>query len=414
MMGLDEDRAMADLRMLAGFGKVGTGVSRAAMTDADLEARQWLKTRMQEAGLEASIDGLGTVLGRAPGARRAVLVGSHTDSVPNGGWLDGALGAIFGLEIARARQISNPGAALGVDAVSFADEEGTFLACLGSRAFCGKLGADELAGARNGSGQILTERLHALGLSGRQRAKLEPGRHRVFFEAHIEQGPRLIDSGVAVGVVTGIVGIRRHRVRFFGQSDHAGTTPMDRRRDASLALFAFATLAAERLRHAGSPDSVWNFGVVNLRPGAANVVANEADVIVEFRDLRSNVMDDMEEALLRLARERDGVAGVAVSSERIAAIEPTAMDERLITRLSSAADALGVSRSRMQSGAGHDAMIVGREIPAAMLFVPSIGGRSHDITENTDEADIRRGLRVLAAAVEATLEALGPDGEGAP
>ena len=404
---------MADLRALARIGAVGTGVSRPAMTAVDLEARQWLRERMEQAGLDASIDGLGNVMGRAPRARRTVLVGSHTDTVPNGGWLDGALGAIFGLEIARAWRESHPEAAVGVDAISFADEEGAFAACLGSRAFLGVLEEREWALARDGAGHALTARLEALGLAGRPRFRLEPDRQLAFFEAHIEQGPVLIDAGISVGIVEGIVGVRRHRVRFAGQSDHAGTTPMERRRDASTALFAFAALAADRLRGAGSARSVWNMGVVNVRPGAANVVANEAEVVVEFRDARSDVMDRMEEALERLVRESDGAGGVGVSSERIANIAPTTMNERLIGRLIAAAEAEGVSYARMPSGAGHDAMILGRAIPAAMLFAPSIGGRSHDVTEDTREADIRRALRVFAAAVEATLEALEGEGAGA-
>jgi N-carbamoyl-L-amino-acid hydrolase len=158
---------------------------------------------------------------------------------------------------------------------------------------------------------------------------------------------------------------------------------------------------------------VWNFGIVHVRPGAANVVPSEAELVVEFRDLATPVMERMEEALLELARERDGADGVAVSSTLIASIAPTAMDERLIAKIAAAAQGQGVSSLRMQSGAGHDAMILARQIPAAMLFVPSIGGRSHDISEDTDEADIRRGLRVFAAAIETTLEGLGPDGEGA-
>ena len=413
MMGIDEDRAIADLKALARFGKVGTGVHRPALTDDDMAAREWLRGLMAEAGLDASVDRFGTVYGRAPNAKTSVLLGSHSDSVPRGGWLDGALGVIYALETARAWRAAHPDAAVGVDAISFTDEEGTFHACLGSQAFCGDLGEADLAPARNAAGDGLIARLATLGLSERPAARLDASRHRAYLEAHIEQGPRLINEGVDIGIVTGIVGVRRHRVRFIGQADHAGTTPMAMRRDASFALFRFAVDVAERFRAVGTPESVWNFGVVSVKPGAANVVANEAEVVVEYRDVAADVIDRMQAALLDLVRACDGKGGVAVSAEMIGAIAPTTMNEKLIATFAAAAEAEGASFKRMPSGAGHDAMILGRKIPAAMLFVPSIGGRSHDISEDTDEADIRRGLRVYARAVEMTLRALGPTGDGA-
>jgi beta-ureidopropionase / N-carbamoyl-L-amino-acid hydrolase len=413
MDGLDEDRAIADLRALAQFGKVGTGVNRPALTDADVAAREWLRDRMAEAGLAATIDGIGNVYGRAPSAHIALLAGSHSDSVPNGGWLDGALGVVFALEIARARRAAHPNAAVGVDAISFSDEEGTFLACSGSRSFCGALTPSDLHGARNAARESLTGRLDSLGWSTRPLARLEPERHRAFLEAHIEQGPRLIESGHHVGAVTGIVGLRRRQVRFEGQADHAGTTPMAMRRDASMAMHAFALSAAKELRAAGSPDSVWNLGVVLVRPGAANVVSDEAEIVVEFRDLSTAVIDRMDEALRALIDRTDGAGGVRTTSSIIGRIEPTHMDERLVAIVETAAAQENARSERMQSGAGHDAMIVGRQIPAAMLFVPSLGGRSHHVSEDTDEADIRRGLRVYARAAQSILEALAPNGRGA-
>lgn len=413
MRGLDEDRAIADLRQLAQIGKYETGVHRPALTEADFQARDWLLRRMQEAGLEAEIDGLGNVLGRAPRASAAILLGSHSDTVPFGGWLDGAMGCIFALAVARARQATEPGAAAGVDVISFSDEEGTFMACGGSRAFCGELGLNDLESARNAAGETLGERLQALGLAGRPLVRLDPARHRAFLEAHIEQGPRLIESRVDVGAVSGIVGVRRRRVTFHGQADHAGTTPMAMRRDAGAAMHAFAVAAREALLAAGSPDSVCNIGVVSVKPGAPNVVPCEAELVVEFRDLSSDVMDRMDAALQAEAAARDGAGGVRIESALVGAIAPTHMEERLIARIERAAQDEGASCLRMQSGAGHDAMIVGRRIPAAMLFAPSLGGRSHHVSEDTDEADIRRALRVYARTADALLQALGRDGSGA-
>jgi N-carbamoyl-L-amino-acid hydrolase len=413
MNGLDEDRAIADLRSLARIGKFETGVHRPAMSDADFEARQWLCQEMRAAGLDAGIDGVGTVLGRAPGARAALLLGSHSDSVPFGGWLDGAMGCIFALAVARSRQSSEPGAAVGVDVVSFADEEGTFMACGGSRVFCGDIGLGDIQHARNASGERFGERIEALGLAGRPLVKLDPARHRAFLEAHIEQGPRLVEAGLHVGAVSGIVGLRRRRVTFHGQADHAGTTPMAMRRDAGMGMHAFALAARETLLASGSPESVCNIGVVSVKPGAPNVTPHEAEIVVEFRDVSSNVMERMDAALRALVAARDGAGGVSIESAIIGAIEPTRMDERLTACLESAAEREGASCLRMQSGAGHDAMIVGRRIPAAMLFAPSLGGRSHHISEDTDEADIRRALRVYARAADTILLALGPDGRGA-
>ena len=185
------------------------------------------------------------------------------------------------------------------------------------------------------------------------------------------------------------------------------------RRDAAAAMYSFAVLVPERIRAAGGPDSVWNLGVVNVKPGAANVVASEADLVVEFRDASLATLGRMEEAFVALVTERNKVGGVSLDARPIGAVEPIVMYERLVESLDAAAAAEGASRLRMPSGAGHDAMILARSAPAAMLFVPSIGGRSHDITEDTDEADIRRGLRVYARAVNSLLESLGPDGTGA-
>jgi beta-ureidopropionase / N-carbamoyl-L-amino-acid hydrolase len=404
MLAVDEDRVLADLRTLAEFGKQGTGVSRPAFSDVDLKARRWLAEEMEAAGLETVIDGIGTVYGRSPDTQQSILVGSHSDSVPNGGWLDGALGVIFGLELARAGRRAGHG--IGVDVISFADEEGTWLPCLGSRSFCGELADTALAGVQAKTGERLVDRLAQLGLDKGPLVRFDPERHRAYLEAHIEQGPRLITEGINIGVVTGIVGIRSYVVRFRGRADHAGTTPLAKRRDAGFAVFGFATNLAERLRAAGGPDSVWNFGNVIMRPGATNVVPAEADLSVEFRDQSPAVLARMEAAFHAAVQAAQATLNVAVSSTPTAALEPVAMDALLIDLIAEAAAESGSSHVRMPSGAGHDAMLLARQIPAAMMFVPSIDGRSHDITENTDEADIRRGFRVFAAAAGKVIERL--------
>lgn len=388
MIQINPQRLIGDLRKLATFGSVGTGVDRPAYSKADIDARRWLEGRMREAGLDAAIDRYGNVYGRSPGAARTVLIGSHTDSVPKGGWLDGALGVIYGLEIARACIEARAGAA--VDVVSFEEEEGRYMPLLGANSFCG-LTVGTLSPA-------LREALAASGFGG-EPARLDKARHIAYLEAHIEQGPKLEAAKKRIGVVTGIVGIRRCRITARGQADHAGTTPMAMRKDAGATLLQLAARILETFPTLGAADTVWNIGVVQVEPGAANVVPALATMVVEFRDLDASVLERMLAGL----RERVTAAGrgpVEVAMEVFASIEPAPMDKRLAAAIEQASQAEGEAPLTMPSGAGHDAMVLSRVVPSAMLFIPSIGGRSHDIAEDTSEDDIVLGCRVLARAVE--------------
>jgi N-carbamoyl-L-amino-acid hydrolase len=285
----DAAQVLADLRALAQFGSIGRGVTRPAFSEPDMAARRWLAGRLADAGLTSSIDGIGNVVGRDPKARVALLAGSHSDSVPRGGWLDGALGVIFALEAARAWRRANPDAPVGIDVVSFADEEGTFDPCVGSRAFLGAWPG--LPPDRTGP---LAQAVAAAGLSGLPQVGIDRGRHKAFLEAHIEQGPRLEAGRIDIGVVVrGIVGMRRQRLRFAGQADHAGTTPMASRRDAGRAMVAFCAAIDAEFGRLGEPDAVWNMGVMSVLPGAANVVPSSAEVVVEYRHLDRAVIDRM-------------------------------------------------------------------------------------------------------------------------
>jgi len=401
---IDADAVIADLQSLRQIGRDRTGVSRPAYSNADMEARRWVAARMREIGLVVYTDGVGSVVGRDPRARRTILLGSHSDSVPSGGWLDGALGVAYALETARAWKAAR--SEVGIDVVSFADEEGRFLGCLGSRAFCGDLGAEAIDGASS-RGLPLRRALADAGLSGAIKKQIDPARHIAYLEAHIEQGPVLEQTHHDVGIVEGIVGVRRVRVSFAGRADHAGTTPMTMRADAAGAMFDFVQRGREALTREAGPNTVWNIGVVQVAPGAANVVPATAELVLEYRDPSDISLDRLTSSIRALVASADGKNGVAARAEPMEGLRPTAMDARLIARFEQAALACGVRSRRMSSGAGHDGMILASHIPSGMMFVPSIGGRSHDVAEDTDEADIRLGAKVFAATAFAILSAKG-------
>jgi beta-ureidopropionase / N-carbamoyl-L-amino-acid hydrolase len=401
---IDADAVIADLQSLRQIGRDRTGVSRPAYSNADMEARRWLAARMREIGLVVSTDAVGNVVGRDPRARRTILLGSHSDSVPSGGWLDGALGVAYALGTARAWKAASPEA--GIDVVSFADEEGRFLGCLGSRAFCGDLAAEAIDGASS-RGLPLRRALADAGLSGAIKKQVDPARHIAYLEAHIEQGPVLERARDDIGVVEGIVGVRRMRVSFRGRADHAGTTPMTMREDAAAAMFDFAQKVREALAREAGPNTVWNIGVVQVAPGAANVVPALAEFVLEYRDPSDISLERLTAAIRALVAAADGKNGVAARAEPMEGLRPTAMAPKLVARFEQAALACGASSRRMSSGAGHDGMILASHIPSGMMFVPSIGGRSHDVAEDTDQADIRLGAKVFAATAFAILAAQG-------
>ncbi|MFC5353762.1 hydantoinase/carbamoylase family amidase [Azospirillum himalayense] len=397
MFNVNGDAVLTTLRTLAGFGAAGSGVCRPALSPADMAARRWLAGEMEKTGLTATIDAVGNVYGAAPGTSRSVLIGSHSDSVPTGGWLDGTLGLAYGLEIARAWMKARPGAPVGIDLIDFSDEEGRFLSCLGSRSFCG-----DLPGLPDG----FAEEAAAAGLGTAQHSRLDPQRHRAFFEAHIEQGPRLEAAGLPIGVVTGIFGMRRYAVRFDGRADHAGTTPIALRRDAARLLYRFADACHHRFRQTGSTDSVWNLGKVSLQPGAVNVVVERGELLLEIRDLDPMALDRLSAALAALVGEFDGQEGVRVSLQEAGRLAPVSLDAELQGLVADGAAALGARSMPLPSGAIHDAMVLARNVPTAMLFVPSIGGRSHTPVEDTRAEEIVLGAHVLAQAVFAFAESL--------
>ncbi len=395
MIAVNPERFLADLHRLREFGAagVGKGVVRPAYSEADIAARDWLAGRMREAGLVPHLDPVGNLFGLAEG--RSILLGSHSDSQPEGGWLDGALGVIAALEVARASvEAGGP----PVSVVSFQDEEGRFGVTTGSAIWSGNLSLEDADRQTDREGVRFAEA--RAGIAERAGDFVDPGRFSGFVEMHIEQGPWLYEAGEAAGVVTDIVGIRDMRITYDGEQNHAGTTPMHRRRDAFQGLARFNALLNDRLRNVVTPQTVWTIGHVRLHPDAHSIVPGRAVFSMQWRDGDADRLRRMEEIIRDTAAEVAQDAGLSVSFGDMLGLEPMPMDETLRDALCDSAEAVAPGRwRRMQSGALHDATNVARLMPAAMLFVPSIDGISHAFAEDTAEADLVTGLEVLAGAV---------------
>jgi len=399
------ERLLADLRQLAQFGRYETGVHRPTYSPDDMAARRWVTERMREAGLEPTIDGIGTVLGTSRARGRTLLMGSHLETQPYSGWLDGAMGVIYGLEVARAFAEDPRTAELGIDVGAWADEEGHYGALLGSRSFCGEVGEDIIDAAQGRiGGKRLREALAEAGLAGRPRLTLDPHRYVGYLEAHVEQGDTLESGGLRLGIVTGIVGIHLYRLVFHGQQNHAGTTRMQVRRDAGVALVRLAAEIDRRFPSIAGPRSVWTTGKITLDPGAPSVIPGKAEMLFQFRDVEPERLALLERTLEEIVRESNERGPCRAVLEPVSRVTPSAMDAKFQDALEWAAEQQAPKlHLRMPSAAGHDAQTFARHLRAGMLFVPSIGGVSHHFSEDTKEDDIVLGCQVFAAAAERIL-----------
>ena len=396
-MKINAARFLKDLHDLRAIGAagVGKGVVRPAYSAADVEAREWLATRMRDAGLTVEVDAMGNLFGLAEGP--SILLGSHSDSQPEGGWLDGALGVIAALEVARAAQEAG-GAAVSV--VSFQDEEGRFGVTTGSTVWSGALDQVDADGLTDHAGVSLAEARKTM--TGMVTGPVDPAQFTGYIELHIEQGPTLDDSGEQIGVVTDIVGIRDMKVTFEGQQNHAGTTPMAVRKDAFQAVSAFNSLLNDRLRNVVTPSTVWTIGHVSLHPNASSIVPGKAVFSMQWRDGDSDRLSRMEAIIRETADEVAQTRGMELSFGPMLGLEPVAMDARLRDALADAAETVAPGKWRkMPSGALHDATNVARLMPVAMLFAPSINGISHAFEEDTAEDDLVAAVEVLGRAVAA-------------
>lgn len=402
MPKIDGPRVVEDLKRLAEFGRYKTGVHRPTYSPVDVESRHWLAEKLGEAGLDTVIDGIGNVIGRNPRAQRRLLVGSHSETQPYGGWLDGSLGVIYALELARAFADD---AACGIEVAAWADEEGHYGNFLGSRSFTDALSEEEINQTRGrDAGTPLREALERAGFAGRPRERVDPSRYVGYLEAHIEQGDTLDTSGLRIGVVETIVGIWNYRISVIGEQNHAGTTRMVRRKDAGVAMVRLATRIHDRFPEIAGPRTVWTIGRMLIEPNAPSVIPGRAEMQVQFRDADLDRLAAFEKALHQLASEADRAGPCRCEIETIARTEPRPMAPVFQDQIEAAAErhAPGM-HMRMPSAAGHDAAVLSYRMPAGMMFIPSLGGISHHWSEDTREEDIVLGVQVFADAADRIL-----------
>jgi N-carbamoyl-L-amino-acid hydrolase len=395
----DGARVLADLNALRGIGAYKTGVHKPTFSEPHMRSLEWLAQRLPEAGLTAEIDGIGNVLGTSPKSGSKLLAGSHLESQNFAGWLDGPLGVVYALEAAR---VINPDANVNgaVEVAAWCDEEGHFGHFLGSRSYVGSVTEADIDAARDrSSGRTMREALRDVGLAGRPRARCERGRHIGYIEAHIEQGRTLESGDLRIGVVTSIVGIWQYRITFSGEQNHAGTTRMDIRKDAGLALARFCVDIDDRFPKACGPRTVWTTGRIALDPGAPSIIPGAAEMLFQMRDDDTRVIERLEDLLRSMAADVTAQGRCSVAVERLRTGSPAMMDATFQHAIEAASTVFAGGRSvRMPSGAGHDAQVLATLMPAGMMFVPSIGGISHHWSENTDDADIVTGAQVFVEA----------------
>ena len=407
-MALEPSRTVAELKELRDLTGDENGAQRVAWTDTWERAREWLRGNVAETGAEETIDAAGnqwfTLRG---GSEHAVLLGGHIDSVPNGGWLDGALNVVAAVEVLR-RIAADGEPPVTVRLVNWADEEGARFgrSLFGSSAAAGSMvDQDELRQRRDAEGVALPDALgeHGVDLDHAVDARSELEGAAAYLELHIEQGPVLESMGLPLGVVLGTFGVERHQVTFRGQAAHAGSTPMDKRRDA-LAGAARLELEIREIAKRTGEGAVCTVGGVVTKPGIVTSVVETAECLLDQRHLDATKLAEMlsnaEAASRRFAHEED----IEVEWERIWNIEPILFDDGLIELADESIREVAGTSHRLPSGPLHDAAEVARAgIPTVMLFVQSLRGLSHTKLEDTKEEHLELSVQVLDRLTSKTI-----------
>lgn len=403
-LSINTSRLQQDIEALGAIGrKADHGLYRMAFSEGDMEGRVWFKQRLEEAGLEVYEDGAANIHGRLNWDENipAVITGSHLDTVPGAGHLDGALGVLVGLECLRCIKEQKLPLRHPMEVISFTDEEGRFGGMVGSQSIAGLLSPESILQAVDLDNISLVEAMKKHGYDAMRalHARYRPESIHAFLELHIEQGPILDQMGLSVGIVDAIAGLFKWEVSLIGTPNHAGTTPMHMRNDALQGLAEFSGQIQRVLEENGSARSVATIGRVDLKPGVANVVPGRVDFSFDVRDTEERILEELQDAfrkaLSAIARRRNLMFEFKVLSE----LEPVKCDLGLVRDLEEIAKQVRCDPLIMASGAAHDTQMMAKIARAGMVFVPSKAGRSHSVAEWTEPVDIERGANVLLNAL---------------
>lgn len=393
-------RLKDDLNKLAQVGRhQDHGIYRMAFSEGDIAGREWFKSRILESGLEFYQDGAANMYARLhwDAETPSVMAGSHLDTVPGAGHLDGALGVVCALEALRVLQENDISLQKPLEAVAFTDEEGRFGGMFGSQALAGMVTPEYLSSAIDLEGITLIDAMKAQSLDAYEALHVQRPANSIhsYVELHIEQGPILDRQGLSVGIVDAITGLFKWEITLSGSANHAGTTPMNMREDTFQGLAEFSSQIDRILEEYGSPNSVATIGRVELQPGAANVIPGQAVFSLDVRDTDIHVLDDLSAAFRRALSAIGRRRGLMFEFSIISEIRPVQCASEIVQTISQSVEALNIKAMHLNSGAAHDAQIMSSITPAAMIFVPSKEGRSHSAAEWTAWEDIEAGCNVL-------------------
>ena len=387
VLAINGNRMMQRIEALADIGSTGDGgCCRIALTTEDRDGRDLVVSWMKELNLEVTTDAIGNVLGTwNVGTGKPVLTGSHIDTVRTGGVYDGNYGVIAGLEVIQTCQESGLTPSRPLSVAFFTDEEG-------ARFSPDMLGSLVYAGGLNLEGQRVGDELLNIGYAGSAPCPGEAP--HAFVEIHIEQGPVLEAEGFTLGAVTGVQGISWQEVTIQGQSNHAGTTPMNLRHDSAY-VAAMLTVYLREIAERFGGDQVCTVGKIDLHPNLVNVIPSRATLTLDMRNTDEDTLVDAERLLDTFCFQLEQDEGVSISKRTLSRFEPVQFDERVIEIVERHCLSTGKRVRRLPSGAGHDAQMLARVCPSAMIFVPSQKGISHNPAEHTDEEDLVTGANVL-------------------